>query len=265
MLKRFAEQAATYTKSERDALRKAEQESQTKGETGLAALRDESRGVAALRAAAELGKRGRGGIESLGAAFGAAGETGAAYGKEKRGFEKDLDKSRMDMAKADLAFKQGDFNLGSKLMGQSQTRMMEAAKLASDTAYRNEIVRLKDVEMTEQAKHNRATEVAQLAQIAATRDFRLAVVGGKGRLTHAQESAIKDKAIDNTTNNFKNPRWLMDFKKLYPGKSMVELQQLAYAEQLRALAPKDYSFASAAPASIQIPDAAAGSFFDATK
>jgi len=265
MLKRFAEQAGTYTKSEREALRKAEQESQTKGETGLAALRDESRGVAALRAAAELSKGGRRGLESLGAAFGAAGETGAAYGKEKRGFEKDLDKSRMDMAKADLAFKQGDFELGSKLMNMSQDRTLKSAELAGQTAYREAMVRLQGTQLTEQQRHNKATEAAELAKIQALAGYRTAVLGGKGALTFAQESAIRDKAMDNTTNNFKNPLWLMDFKKLYPGKSTVQLQQLAYAEQLRALAPKGYSFGAAAPLSIQIPDAAAGDFLDATK
>lgn len=265
MLKRFAEQAGTYTKSEREALRKAEQESQTKGETGLAALRDESRGVAALRAAAELGKRGRGGIESLGAAFGAVGETGAAYGKEKRGFEKDLDKSRMDMAKADLAFKQGDFELGSKLMNSSQDRKLKAAELAGQTAYREAMVRLQGTQLTEQERHNKAMEAAKLAEIGAMNAYRTAVLGGKGKLTHAQESAIKDKAKDNVAKNFKNMQWLMDYKKKNPGVGVAELQNRAYQEELTSLSPEGYSFASAAPTSIQIPDAAANSFFDATK
>jgi hypothetical protein len=265
MLKRFAEQAGTYTKSEREALRRAEQESQTKGETGLAALRDESRGVAALRAAAELGKRGRGGIESLGAAFGAAGETGAAYGKEKRGFEKDLDKSRMDMAKADLAFKQGDFELGSKLMGQSQDRKIKAAELAAQTVYREAMVALQGTQLTEQQRHNRATEKAQAAHTAMLRDTGMARAEGKGRLTSAQESAIKDKAKDNVAKNFKNMQWLMDYKKKNPGVGVAELQNRAYQEELTSLSPEGYSFASAAPTSIQIPDAAAGSYFDATK
>ena len=194
MLKRFAEQAGGYTKAEREALRKAEQESQAKGEKGLAALRDESRGVAALRAAAELGKGGRRGIESIGAAFGAAGETGADYGKQQRVFEKDLEKSRMDMAKAELAFKQGDFELGSKLMNSSQDRKLKAAELAGQTAYREAMVRLQGTQLTEQERHNKAMEAAKMAEIGVMRDYRMAMAGGKSQFTEAQKSAARGRA-----------------------------------------------------------------------
>jgi hypothetical protein len=264
MLKRFAEQAGSYTKAEREALRKAEQESQAKGEKGLAALRDESRGVAALRAAAELGKGGRRGIESIGAAFGAAGETGADYGKQQRVFEKDLEKSRMDMAKAELAFKQGDFELGSKLMNMSQDRKLKAAELAGQTAYREAMVALQGTELDERKRHNIATEKAELAKISVLRDTGLARASEKTGLSAKDLANIKDKAVDNAKAVLSSPATLLGLRKQYPGLSDDKLRDRVIEMEMRKLLPPGY-LPTEAPKSIQIPDAAAGSFLDATK
>jgi len=228
MLERFAEQAGNYTKAEREALRKAEQEAQAKGEKGIAALRDESRGVAALRAAAELGKGGRRGIESIGAAFGAAGETGADYGKQQRAFEKDLEKSRMDAAKAEVAFKQGDYEMGAKLMTSSQDRRLRAATLAAETAHREALILLENRKLSETERSNLAKEAYNRAYLAAYRDVGLSRATGKSTFTEAQKAAARGRAMTSLEKALSDPR-SPEFKLMRSGIGKEQLLE-SYAD-----------------------------------
>jgi hypothetical protein len=208
MLKRFAGVAGDFMKEPRDALRKAEQESQEKGKKGLEDLRNESKGVAALRAAAALvdpknqGSR----LGGIGAAFGAAGETGADYGKQKRTLEKDLEKARMDAMRADVAFKQGDFELGSKLMGMSQTRILEAAKLAADKAYRDAMVDLQGRQLSETERNNRALEAYRDKYLQVTREVGLARADGRTGFTPAQRATARNNALGKMQSDLKDPK-----------------------------------------------------------
>ena len=100
----------------------------------------------------------------------------------------------MDAAKAEVAFKQGDFELGSKLMNMSQDRKLKAAELAAQTAYREAMVKLQGTQLTEQERHNRAMEAAKNAEIGVMRDYRMAMIGGKNTFTEAQQSAARGRA-----------------------------------------------------------------------
>jgi hypothetical protein len=259
MLKRFAEQAGSYTKAERDALRKAEAEAQTKGEKGIAALRDESKGVAALRAAAALvdPKNQNGKFAGIGAAFGAAGETGADYGKQKRAFEKDLEKSRMDAAKADVAFKQGDFELGSKLMSMSQDRKLKAAELAAQTAYREAMVRLQGTQLSEQERHNRAREAAETERNRVLMVTGTARAGGRAGFTDAQKANMRRNAEKDVDALIKSDRAL---------KIAFQKNPALRTQEVNRRLEMYLSGEAAAPTSIQIPDSAAGKgYLDATQ
>jgi len=174
LIKSYAEKAAGYMKGPREAFRSAQKASEEEARKGITALREESKGVAALRAARELSKGGRRSFESIGEALGVAGETGMQYGKERRAAEKELRASQIDMAKAEMAFKQGDYELGARLMDKSEDRKLKAAEQAGLDAYRKEMVRLQGTELTEKERHNRATERYQMGY--------LGILGGKGDL-----------------------------------------------------------------------------------
>lgn len=231
LIKRYAEKAAGYMKEPREAFRSAQKASEEEARKGLSALGEESKGLAALRAAAELSKGGRRGFESIGAALGAAGETGMQYGKERRGAEKELRASQMDMAKAEMAFKQGDYELGARLMDKSEDRKLKAAEQAGLDAYRKEMVRLQGTELTEKERHNRATERYQMGY--------LGILGGKGDLQERRlDDVNKQKALLQASNETKTMGQIAMLKRLPEYKGMSD-------DQIRtALANKYYKMLS---------------------
>lgn len=231
LIKSYAEKAAGYMKGPREAFRSAQKASEEEARKGLSALGEEAKGLAALRAAAELSKGGRRGFESIGAALGAAGETGMQYGKERRGAEKELRASQMDMAKAEMAFKQGDYELGARLMDKSEDRKLKAAEQAGLDAYRKEMVRLQGTELTEKERHNRATERYQMGY--------LGVLGGKGDLQERRlDDVNKQKALQQASNETKTMGQIAMLKRLPEYKGMSD-------DQIRtALANKYYKMLS---------------------
>jgi len=249
LIKSYAEKAAGYMKEPREAFRSAQKASEEEARKGLSALGEEAKGLAALRAAAELSKGGRRGFESIGAALGAAGETGMQYGKERRGAEKELRASQMDMAKAEMAYKQGDYALGAQLMDKSEGRKLKAAEQAGLDAYRKEMVRLQGTELTEKERHNRAKERYQTGY--------LGILGGKGDLQERRlDDVNKQKALLQASNETKTAGQIAMLKRLPEYKGMSD-------DQIRtALATKYYAMLSgnaglgavaAAPAPLDLP------------
>ena len=231
LIKSYAEKAAGYMKEPREAFRSAQKASEEEARKGITALREESKGVAALRAARELSKGGRRSFESIGEALGVAGETGMQYGKERRGAEKELRASQMDMAKAEMAFKQGDYELGARLMDKSEDRKLKAAEQAGLDAYRKEMVRLQGTELTEKERHNRATERYQMGY--------LGILGGKGDLQERRlDDVNKQKALLQASNETKTMGQIAMLKRLPEYKGMSD-------DQIRtALANKYYKMLS---------------------
>ena len=231
LIKSYAEKAAGYMKEPREAFRSAQKASEEEARKGITALGEESKGLAALRAARELSKGGRRSFESIGEALGVAGETGMQYGKERRGAEKELRASQMDMAKAEMAFKQGDYELGARLMDKSEDRKLKAAEQAGLDAYRKEMVRLQGTELTEKERHNRATERYQMGY--------LGILGGKGDLQERRlDDVNKQKALLQASNETKTMGQIAMLKRLPEYKGMSD-------DQIRtALANKYYKMLS---------------------
>lgn len=231
LIKSYAEKAAGYMKGPREAFRSAQKASEEEARKGITALREESKGVAALRAARELSKGGRRSFESIGEALGVAGETGMQYGKERRAAEKELRASQIDMAKAEMAFKQGDYELGARLMDKSEDRKLKAAEQAGLDAYRKEMVRLQGTELTEKERHNRATERYQMGY--------LGILGGKGDLQERRlDDVNKQKALLQASNETKTMGQIAMLKRLPEYKGMSD-------DQIRtALANKYYKMLS---------------------
>lgn len=231
MIRQYAEKAAGYMQEPREAFRRAQQTATAEREKELAGMREESKGVAALRAAAELSKSGRQGIESLGAAFGAAGEAGAAFGKEQRTALREKRASDLEAAKAEMAFKQGDYELGARLMHKSEDLKLKAAEQAGLDAYRKEMVRLQGTELTEKERHNRATERYQMGY--------LGILGGKGDLQERRlDDVNKQKALLQASNETKTMGQIAMLKRLPEYKGMSD-------DQIRtALANKYYKMLS---------------------
>lgn len=231
LIKSYAEKAAGYMKEPREAFRSAQKASEEEARKGITALREESKGVAALRAARELSKGGRRSFESIGEALGVAGETGMQYGKERRAAEKELRASQIDMAKAEMAFKQGDYELGARLMDKSEDRKLKAAEQAGLDAYRKEMVRLQGTELTEKERHNRATERYQMGY--------LGILGGKGDLQERRlDDVNKQKALLQASNETKTMGQIAMLKRLPEYKGMSD-------DQIRtALANKYYKMLS---------------------
>jgi hypothetical protein len=232
MIQRFAEKAAGYMQEPREAFRRAQQTATAEREKELAGMREESKGVAALRAAAELSKSGRQGIESLGAAFGAAGEAGAAFGKEQRAALREKRASDLEAAKAEMAFKQGDYALGAQLMDKSEDRRLKAAKLAADKAYQEALRDLEGRKLGEIERHNRAEEKARLAYIGVLGS----AYSARGQLTPSVMANVRDKANDNVTNMLKDPRTLLALKKQFPGATPEQLRALLVEQETSRLA-----------------------------
>jgi len=231
LIKSYAEKAAGYMKEPREAFRSAQKASEEEARKGITALREESKGVAALRAARELSKGGRRSFESIGEALGAAGEAGMQYGKERRAAEKELRASQIDMAKAEMAFKQGDYELGARLMHKSEDLKLKAAEQAGLDAYRKEMVRLQGTELTEKERHNRATERYQMGY--------LGILGGKGDLQERRlDDVNKQKALLQASNETKTMGQIAMLKRLPEYKGMSD-------DQIRtALANKYYKMLS---------------------
>ena len=213
MIRQYAEKAAGYMKEPREAFRAAQKAATAEQEKELAGMSDTSKGLAALRAAAKLSEPGQQGIGALGAALGAAGETAAQYDKEKRAVLKEQRASGLEAAKAEMAFKQGDYALGAQLMDKSEDRRLKAANLAADKAYKDALVDIEGRKLGETERHNRAEEIARLKYIS--------VLGSgyslRGQLTPAAMANLRDKANDNVTNMLKDARTLLSLRKQFPG------------------------------------------------
>ena len=252
LIKSYAEKAAGYMKEPREAFRSAQKASEEEARKGLSALGEEAKGLAALRAAAELSKGGRRGFESIGAALGAAGETGMQYGKERRGAEKELRASQMDMAKAEMAFKQGDYELGARLMDKSEDRKLKVAEQAGLDAYRRTDKELRNRGYSETERHNKAMEALYGAKTS--------MLGGRDALRERQlDDVNKQKALLQASNETKTAGQIAMLKRLPEYKGMSD-------DQIRtALATKYYAMLSGNAGLGAVAPAAPGAGLDLSK
>jgi hypothetical protein len=226
MIRQYAEKAAGYMQEPREAFRRAQQTATAEREKELAGMREESKGVAALRAAAELSKSGRQGIESLGAAFGAAGEAGAAFGKEQRTALREKRASDLEAAKAEMAFKQGDYALGAQLMDKSEDRRFKAAELAGMNARHKAALEMEGKKLSETERKNNLDYAYHMAYVRA-------YGGNKGQITPALAANISNQVSDDIDKQLSNALTYRDYQKMYPGKSKAEIKTILAEQEFK--------------------------------
>jgi len=226
MIRQYAEKAAGYMQEPREAFRRAQQTATAEREKELAGMREESKGVAALRAAAELSKSGRQGIESLGAAFGAAGEAGAAFGKEQRTALREKRASDLEAAKAEMAFKQGDYELGARLMDKSEDRKLKAADLAGMNARHEAALAMEGKKLSETERKNNLDYAYHMAYVRA-------YGGNKGQITPALAANISNQVSDDIDKQLSNALTYRDYQKMYPGKSKAEIKTILAEQEFK--------------------------------
>lgn len=226
MIRQYAEKAAGYMQEPREAFRRAQQTATAEREKELAGMREESKGVAALRAAAELSKSGRQGIESLGAAFGAAGEAGAAFGKEQRTALREKRASDLEAAKAEMAFKQGDYELGARLMHKSEDLKLKAADLAGMNARHEAALAMEGKKLSETERKNNLDYAYHMAYVRA-------YGGNKGQITPALAANISNQVSDDIDKQLSNALTYRDYQKMYPGKSKAEIKTILAEQEFK--------------------------------
>lgn len=242
MIRQYAEKAAGYMKEPREAFRAAQKAATAEQEKELAGMGDTSKGLAALRAAVELSKPGRQSIESLGAAFGAAGETGAQYDKEKRAVLKEQRASGLEAAKAEMAFKQGDYALGAQLMDKSEDRRLKAAELAGMNARHKAALEMEGKKLSETERKNNLDYAYHMAYVGALQNR-----GGlqDERLDNANKQQALAKAIEAT----KTQAQIFALKKMPEYKDMSPEQiQIALANKYYKMLKNDAGLGAPAPA-----------------
>jgi len=123
---------------------------------------------------------------------------------------------------------------------------------------------LENKKLSETERSNLANEAYKERYLAVYRDVGMARASEKTGLSAKDLANIKDKAVDNAKAVMSTPATLLGLRKQYPGLSDAKLRDRVIEMEMRKLLPPGY-LPTEAPKSIQIPDAAAGSFLDATK
>ena len=242
---RNLEEAKAATAPQWEALQKMWSKDEANREEKLSGLEREKRGVAALEAAMRLGQSGKTGMAALSEAFGAAGGVGARYGAERRKMETAFAAATEKRASASLAYEQGNFALATKLADQEQNHVDTAAKLAYDVEYKQALKGLKEREMTETERHNRANERAKAAENAWKANYYSGLAGREKRantnaerqLVLGQAQIIRQQLADLSLPMDDRKRLTAELNNL-----MAQLQSLSStAAAVKAPPPSDFS------------------------
>lgn len=194
---------------------------------------NERKAIMALKAAGEFLKPGVPGTAArLGNIGSGIADLATQYGKEDKEDKRTALAAQISLLGSQAQLAQGNAKAAVDLFQHGEKMTYQYASLEAEKEFKRVEQNLKKQGLSDEKAYREATIAAKNRELDIMAQYRkdwVRVMGergsNRGALTQAQSAAIQQKAQAQVDKEFKDLKFLMDYKKQYPGFSDVQLRQ----------------------------------------
>jgi hypothetical protein len=211
---------------------------------------NERKAIMALKAAGEFLKPGVPGTAArLGNIGSGIAELATQYSKEDKEDKRTALAAQISLLGSQAQLAQGNAKSAVDLFQHGEKLTYQYANLEAEREFRRVEQELKKQGLSDEKVYRDATIAAKNRELDIMAQYRkdwARITEGKGAnrgaLTQAQSAAIQQRAQVQVDKEFKDNRFLADYKKQYPGFSDVQLRQQRLNEKIRSLKEHNMSY-----------------------